>query len=113
MAHDEATASRVRRILSRRRGVVERRMMGGLAFLVNGSMCCSVGRAGLLVRIGAEARERVLVRPHVEPMKMGGRTMTGFVRVAPEGFRTDSSLADWIELGIEAGAAAKRSPRRR
>lgn len=83
-------------------------MMGALAFLVNGSMCCSIGRDLLLVRVGAQGREQVLAKPYVKPMKIGGRTMTGFVRVAPQGFRTDSALTKWIESGIEAGASAKR-----
>jgi TfoX/Sxy family transcriptional regulator of competence genes len=113
LAYDETAASRVRRVLSRRARVVEKRLMGGLAFLVNGSMCCSVGRDGLLVRVGPEERERALVRPHVTPMKLGGRTMSGFVRVAPAGFRTDASLATWIARGIEAGSAARRTRPRR
>ena len=71
MAYDEKTAERVRQILSRRRGVVERRMMGALAFLVNGSMCCSVGCDTLLVRVGSGGRERALASTHVKPMKIG------------------------------------------
>jgi len=108
MAYDEKVAERVRRILSRRRGVVERKMMGALAFLVNGSLCCSVSRDTLLVRVGAEGRERALAHPHVKPMKLGGRTMSGFVRVDADGFRTDALLAKWIDSGIKVGRAAKR-----
>jgi TfoX/Sxy family transcriptional regulator of competence genes len=106
MAFDEETAERVRKLLSERRDVVEKKLMGGLCFMVTGGMCCSVsGQGGLLVRIGAPARERMLCEPHVSPMEMGGRVMTGFVRVAPEGYRTDAALRKWIEQGLEGVAA--------
>jgi TfoX/Sxy family transcriptional regulator of competence genes len=111
MAKDDELATRVRRILGRRERVVERAMMGGLAFLVDGSMCCSVGRDGLLVRVAADDRERILGLAHVQPMKLGGRTMTGFVRVAAAGLRTEAALRRWIERGIDAGIARKRPAR--
>lgn len=106
MAYDEQTAARVRRILSPRTGVVERKMMGALAFMVNGSMCCSVGRDWLLVRVGAEDREATLSMPHVEPMTLGAKTMSGFVRVAPEGYVTEGALARWIGQGIKAACGS-------
>jgi len=101
MAYDEATAERVRKLLSDRRDVVEKKMMGGLCFMVKGAMCCSVGgQGGLLVRVGAEAQERVLREPHVKPMKMGGRIMTGFVRIDPDGYRSGPALKTWVERGV-------------
>ena len=103
MAHDEKLAERVREILSERRAVTEKRLMGTLAFMVNGSMCCSVGRDGLLVRVEAEERERLLADPLVSPMKLGKRTMKGFVRVAAEGLKTRARLAKWLERGMAAG----------
>jgi TfoX/Sxy family transcriptional regulator of competence genes len=110
MAYDEKTAERVRALLSDRRDVVEKKLMGGLCFMVSGSMCCSVsGRGGLLVRVGAEARTQMLAEPHVQPMVMGGRTMRGFVRVAPEGYRTAAALRKWVERGIAAARLAKAS----
>src|ERR1700738_3850161 len=106
MAYDEKTAERVRRALSHRRDVVEKKMMGGLSFMVKGGMCAWVsGRGGLLVRVGDEAQERMLGEPHVQPMGMGRRVMTSFVRVAPEGYRTDAALKKWIERGLDAGGA--------
>ena len=113
MAYDAQTAKRVRQILGARPGVEERQLMGGLAFLVEGAMCCSVGLDSLLVRVGAEGREQALARPHVKPMKLGRRVMTGFVRIEPGGFKTDAALEKWIERGIEAGKASKRSRGRR
>jgi TfoX/Sxy family transcriptional regulator of competence genes len=106
MAYDEKTAERVRKLLSGRRGVVEKKMMGGLCFMVKGGMCCSVsGRGGLMVRVGAQAHERMLGEPHAQAVEMRGQTMTGFVRVAPEGYRTDAALRTWIERGLEGVAA--------
>ncbi len=114
MAYDEKTAERVRALLSHRRDVVEKKLMGGLSFMASGSMCCSVsGRGGLLVRVGAEARAQMLAEPHVQPMGMGGRTMSGFVRVAPEGYRTGAALRKWVERGIAAARLAKASGAKR
>jgi TfoX/Sxy family transcriptional regulator of competence genes len=102
MAYDEQTAERVRKIFSGRHGVVEKKMMGGLCFMVKGAMCCSVsGRGGLMVRVGSDAHEATLREPHVTPMEMRGRVMTGFVRVAPDGYRTDAALKKWVERGLE------------
>ena len=113
MAYDERTAERVRAALSGRRGVAEKTLMGGLCFMVNGGMCCSVsGRGGLLVRVAAETYERMLGEPHVQPMKMGQRVMRGFVRVAAEGYRTDAALKKWIERDVDAVAARKTKPPR-
>jgi hypothetical protein len=111
-ASGDTDVARVRSVLSRHRDVTERRMMGTLAFMVGGSMCCSVGPEGLLVRVTAEERGEVLARPHVTPMRLGGRTMSGFVRVAPEGYRTRGALARWIERGL-AAASSSRARRRR
>jgi TfoX/Sxy family transcriptional regulator of competence genes len=113
VAYDEKTAERVRRALAGRRGVIEKKMMGGLAFMVNGGMCCSVsGRGGLLIRVGAQAYERMLGEPHVEPVEMRGRTMSGFVRVGAQGYRTDAALKKWIERGLEGVAARQAKPAR-
>lgn len=101
MAYDQQTAERVRQVLYGRRDVVEKKMMGGLCFMIRGGMCCSVsGSGGLLVRVGAPAHESALREAHVQPMKMGGRVMSGFVRIAPDGYRTDSQLRSWVLRGV-------------
>ena len=124
MAYDEDTAGRVRKLLSRRPDVTEKKMMGGLCFMVAGRMCCSVsGRGGLLVRVGAAAQPSMLGEPHVGPMGMGRRTMTGFVRVAPEGYQTEAALKTWIKRGLDfvatmpsdasaRGATRRQAPKR-
>jgi TfoX/Sxy family transcriptional regulator of competence genes len=102
MAYDESTAERVRKLLSARRDVVEKKLMGGLTFMVKDTMCCSVsGKGGILVRVGASAHERMLGEPHVRPVEMAGRTVAGFVRVDPDGYRTDAALKKWIQRGLD------------
>jgi hypothetical protein len=109
MAYDEKTAERIREILGR--SATEKKLMGGLCFMVKGGMCCSVsGKGGLLVRIDADAHERTLREPHVGPVEMGRRTVTGFVRVAPEGYRTAAMLQKWIERGLAAATARSAIP---
>ena len=105
MGYDEKAAARVRRILSGRVDVVEKRMVGGLSFMVNGSMCCGVTNNALMVRVGAEAREWALAQPHVRPMEFAGRPLAGFVCVDPAGFRTGPELATWIQRGIDFASA--------
>jgi TfoX/Sxy family transcriptional regulator of competence genes len=115
MGYDKEAADRVRRILSRRRDVVEKKMVGGLSFMVSGSMCCGVTNTLLMVRVGREAREWALAQPHVRPMKFAGRPLAGFVCVDPAGFRTDTALARWVQRGIDFVSAlpAKRSATRK
>jgi TfoX/Sxy family transcriptional regulator of competence genes len=119
MGYDEKTAHRLRRMLAGRADVVEKRMVGGLSFIVDGSMCCGVTRNALLIRVGREGRERALRQPHVRSMELGGRPLSGFVRVEPAGYKTDAALRSWVQQGIkhisgipkESGGAPSRRPR--
>ena len=115
MAYDEATAERVRKILSARRAVTERKMMGGLCFMVSGSMCCAVTRhGGLLVRVGEDAKEQLLREPHVVPLQTRGRkVMTSFIHLLPEGYRTEAALRKWVTRGLDFVAALPAKPARR
>jgi TfoX/Sxy family transcriptional regulator of competence genes len=101
MGYDEKTAERVRRMLSGRQDVVEKRMVGGLSFIVSGSMCCGLTSTALMVRVGPEARDRVLAQPHTRPLKLGRRSLAGFVCVEPPGYRTDAALAKWVQRGVD------------
>lgn len=105
MPYDDELVARVRSVLSQR-SFEEKNVMGGRAFMVDGSMCCSVGGEGLLVRVLPREREATLALPHVSPMLLGKRVMKGFVRVAPEAIRTPSSLRQWIERGLNAARAS-------
>jgi glutathione S-transferase len=73
-------------------------------------MCCAAsGKGGLLVRVDPQARERFLAEDHVQPADIAGRRMTGFVRVAPEGYRSDAALKKWVERGLAAAAAQPKA----
>jgi TfoX/Sxy family transcriptional regulator of competence genes len=111
MSYDEAVVDRVRRVLSRRRGVVEKRMVGGVSFMVRGAMCCGVTGDRLMVRVGAGTRGRMLAKPHTEPMKFAGRSLAGFICVAPAGYRTDRALTIWVQRGIDFAATLPRKRR--
>ena len=105
MAYDEKLAERIRRLMAGRRGVTERKMMGGLTFMTASGMFCSAsGKGGLLVRVDPQSRDKFLGEAHVEPADIGGRRMTGFVRVAAEGYRTEAGLKKWVERGLTAAA---------
>jgi hypothetical protein len=100
-------AARVRELLVDQEGeLVEKSMMGALAFTLDGAMCCSVGKQGLLERVTPAEREELLADEHEFPMHLGARTMKGFVRVAPEGTRPKAALRKWIARGIAASRAA-------
>jgi TfoX/Sxy family transcriptional regulator of competence genes len=100
MAYDEELAARIRELLAGE-DVVEKRMFGGLAFLVRGNMSVSAsGRGGLLVRIDPDETEEAIARPHVGLMEMGSRTMRGWIHVRPEALEEDGALAEWVERGV-------------
>jgi len=102
MAYDERLADRLRDLLDDEAAVTEKKMFGGLAFLLNGHMSVSASRnGGLLVRIDPADTEAVLGWPHVALMEMGGRTMEGWVTVAPEGLKTKRQLAAWVTRSVE------------
>jgi hypothetical protein len=102
MAYDEVAAERVRKLLAGRSDVFEQKLMGGLCFMVRGHMCCAIsGRGGLLVRIGPDAPASVAREPHASPMEMRGRIMTGYVRVAPEGYETAAGLKKWVTRAVD------------
>lgn len=101
MSYDAKLAERIRKLLQNRNDVVQKKMFGGLAFLVNGSMCCGVIKTDLVVRVGAECYEQALREPHARAMDFTGRPLTGFVYVAPAGYKSDTSLKKWIEWGVD------------
>jgi TfoX/Sxy family transcriptional regulator of competence genes len=112
--YDLALAERVRHLLADRADVHERKMMGGLLFMVKGGMCCAAsGRGGMLVRIDPDAQPRLIKEPHVRPMVMGGRPVSTFVRVMPEGYRTHAALMKWVKRGVDAVSALKGKPVKR
>ncbi|MCW5773800.1 MAG: TfoX/Sxy family protein [Rhodospirillaceae bacterium] len=110
MAYDEEVAARLRRHLAGRDDVVEKRMMGGLCFMVGDAMCCGVSGAAVMIRVGRENYGAALAQPHVRPLEFGGRRPGGFVLVDPPGLATDAALAAWLKQGFDAAAAAAKAP---
>src|SRR5947209_7472803 len=106
MAYDELLADRVRNFLAGYPGLSERKMFGGLAFMLSGNMCCGIVGERLMLRLGAELAEKALEQPHVHPMDFTGRPMTGMVYVGLEGTR-GKSLQRWLS---HAAAFARALP---
>ena len=100
MAYDESLAHRVRKMLAPVGDITERKMFGGLAFMLNGNMCCCIEKSSLVVRTGPERYEDALERPHARVFDFTGRPMRGFVYVEEGGLKEDSSLRDWVALSV-------------
>jgi TfoX/Sxy family transcriptional regulator of competence genes len=101
MAYDEDLANRIRELLGSERGVEEKRMFGGLAFLINGNMSVAAsGQGGLLVRVPPNDTDKLLERAHVSAMVMAGREARGWLRVDTEGVKTKRQLQSWVTRGV-------------
>jgi TfoX/Sxy family transcriptional regulator of competence genes len=100
MPFDEILATRIRALVHDNPDVAEKKMFGGLAFLLRGHMCCGIVGSDLMVRIGAADYASALAEKHVRPMDFTGRPSKGMVYVAPAGLRTESSLRRWVERGV-------------
>jgi len=99
MAYDETLADRIRDVLAAEPGVTERKMFGGIAFMVDGHMACGIVRDELMLRLGAEGADAALEKPHVRPMDFTGRPMTGMVYVEPAGVR-GVALRNWVGRAV-------------
>ncbi len=101
MAYDEDLAARIRELVAGEQGLTEKKMFGGLAFLINGNMSVSAsGQGGLLLRVDPEQTDALLEKPHAEEFVMRGRAMQGWLRVAPEGVTTKRELQRWVGRGV-------------
>ncbi len=96
MAHDEGLAERVRMVLAQRSGISERRMFGGVCFMINGNMACGVANEDLMLRLGNELAAEALKEAHVRPMDFTKRIIKSMVFIAPEGLESDQDLEGWI-----------------
>jgi len=101
MAFDEALAGRIRQRLARRKNVEERRMFGGIGFLLNGNLLVGVWKDSLVVRLGEEEGEEALKEPHVKEFDITGKPMRNWVLVGPEGVQDDEQLAGWIQRSVK------------
>jgi len=100
MAFDEKVAARVRAALKGRRGVAEKKMFGGIAFMVRGHMAIGVNDDTLMVRVGPDAYEASLARPAAREMDFTGKPLRGYVYVGPKGFASAAGLGEWIERAL-------------
>jgi hypothetical protein len=101
MAYDEDLANRIRELLGPEKGIEEKRMFGGLAFLINGNMSVAVsGQGGLMVRVPPDDTDKLLARAHVSPMVMAGREARGWLRVDVDGVQTKRQLQGWVTKGV-------------
>jgi hypothetical protein len=101
MAFSEELAGRVRRELARRKGVGEKKMFGGVGFLLTGNLLVGVWKDSLIVRLGPEEGDEALKEPHVKAFDITGRPMKGWVLVGPEGVRGDDQLKGWVERAVK------------
>jgi TfoX/Sxy family transcriptional regulator of competence genes len=99
MVSNEQLANKIR-ALTKRKGLSEKKMFGGIAFLLNGNMCFGTLKDDLIVRVGRERYEDALARPHARPMDFTGRPTTGFVFVDSKGWSNDATLKKWLDMGI-------------
>jgi TfoX/Sxy family transcriptional regulator of competence genes len=101
MAYDTHLADRVRELMGPEAGVSEKRMFGGLAFLIDGHMAVAVsGQGGLMVRVDPAESTALFGRAHVSPMVMRGKELSGWIRVATDGVKTRKQLQTWVDRGV-------------
>jgi TfoX/Sxy family transcriptional regulator of competence genes len=104
MPYDEELALRVSAALGILSGLTEKKMFGGVGYLLNGNMACGVHKDSLIVRVGPDGYQNALAQPHTRVFDITGRPMTGWVMVASKGCETDETLAAWVQQGVDFAA---------
>lgn len=112
MAYNEQLADRIRESIAWQKGIVEKKMFGGVAFMLKDKMFCGIVKDDLMVRVLEEKYEEALSEPYCRPMDFTGRLMKGFVFVSPDGVNSQQKLAIWLEKGIDfvLNSPAKKKP---
>jgi TfoX/Sxy family transcriptional regulator of competence genes len=105
MTYDEELAGRLRELLSGQHALTERKMFGGLAFLINGNMCCGVHGNELILRLGSDRADQAMEEPHVRAMDITGRPMKGWVILDPVGLPSKAAVRRWVEQAAEFAAS--------
>jgi hypothetical protein len=101
MPYSKSLSARIRQALAQRKGIVEKKMFGGIAFMLHGNMLVSVWMDSLIVRLGPEQGEEALSEHHVKEFDVTGRPMKGWVMVEPDGIEHDDQVGDWIRRAME------------
>jgi TfoX/Sxy family transcriptional regulator of competence genes len=101
MAYDEKLAERTRKALARRKTLTEKKMFGGIAFMLRGNMCCGVLNNDLILRLRPQQAEKALKKPHTRPFDFTGRPMKGFIVVADRGHKSDEALRKWVRQAAD------------
>jgi TfoX/Sxy family transcriptional regulator of competence genes len=113
MAYDEDLADRIRELMGAERGLQEKKMFGGLAFLVGGNMAIAAsGQGGVLVRVDPEKADRLIDTTKAEVAVMRGRPMSGWLRVASDDVATKRKLAKWVNLGLSCARGLPEKPKK-
>lgn len=107
MAYNEKLADRVRTVIADQNAVEEKKMMGGLTFMVNGKMCVGVLNNDLMIRLDPAVYDAALKKKGCRPMDFTGKPMRGFVFISPEGYKTKKDLNDWVQLALDFNKIAK------
>lgn len=101
MPPDPGLANRLRRALSRYPNVTEKKMFGGIAFMLRGNMCCGVIKKDMMARVGPAGYEKALAEPHARPMDFTGKPLKGFVYVGAKGVADSKGLRRWVKRAAD------------
>ena len=105
MAFDDKLAARIKKQLGKKKGLVEKKMFGGVGFMLNGNMACGVHGSELIVRLAPEETDKALAQKHVRVFDLsGGRPMKGWILVEPAGIESEQDLAKWVDIGAKYAA---------
>jgi len=100
MTYDEGLAQRIRDLISDHPGFMEKKMFGGIGFMLRGNMACGVNQENLIIRVGPDNYQGALTRPNVEVFDLTGRPMTGWIVVKESGYQNDADLQEWVDQGV-------------
>ncbi len=101
MAYDEKLAERVRALLQGRKSLVEKKMFGGIGFMLRGNMCCGIAREELFIRIAPAEYDAALAKPHTRVFDFSGKPMKGWLVITPPGYKSGANLKRWVDQGVQ------------
>ncbi len=105
MAFDEGLAQRLREALKGQKGIVEKKMFGGVGFILNGNMAVGVIKNDMVVRVSPDDNDQILKRAHARPFDFSGKPMAGWIYVEPTGIKSQANLKKWVQVGLDYAAS--------